>query len=85
MGLAPPLDRFSFLFGGEKGIRLEIVLSLDDEETRWRFCRLDHGGHRIANMVERAAAGEIEVLEARPVLAPPVRVSAGDVKWFPRA
>jgi len=40
--------------------------------------------HRIAAMVERTETGDLELLEARPIGAPPVRVSAGDMQWFPR-
>jgi 4'-phosphopantetheinyl transferase len=84
MGLALPLEGFSFLFGGEKRIRLEIDSSLGDEGARWRFCQLDRAGHRIAAMVERKAAWDLEVLEARPVTSPPVRVNLGAVTWHPR-
>jgi 4'-phosphopantetheinyl transferase len=83
LGLLIPLDKFSFVFGGAEGIRLELDPSLDDEAARWRFCQLDHAGHRIAAMVDRSAAGELELWEARPVLAAPVRVDAGEVRWFP--
>lgn len=83
MGLSLPLDKFSFLFDGEE-IRLEMDASLGDAPERWRFCLLDHAGHRIAAMVERAGAGELELLEARPIVAPPVRVSVGKTQWFPR-
>jgi 4'-phosphopantetheinyl transferase len=85
MGLALPLDKFSFLFGGAEGIRLEIDPSLNDDPGRWRFCLLDRAGHRIALMVERKAAGELDVWEARPVFAPPARLSASVAQWFPRA
>jgi 4'-phosphopantetheinyl transferase len=84
MGLSLPLDKFSFLFGGAEGVRLEIDASLCDAPERWRFCLLDHAGHRIAAMVERTETGDLELLEARPIGAPPVRVSAGDMQWFPR-
>jgi 4'-phosphopantetheinyl transferase len=84
MGLALPLDKFSFLFDAG-GIRLEIDPSLGDQPDRWRFCLLNHSGHRIAAMVERAASCEIELLEARPVLAPPVRLGGVGAQWFPRA
>lgn len=84
LGLLIPLDRFSFLFGGAEGIRLEIDPSLGDAPDRWRFCQLDYAGHRIAVMVDRAVASELEMWEARPVIAPPVRVSAGKTQWFPR-
>jgi 4'-phosphopantetheinyl transferase len=84
MGLALPLDKFSFLFGGAEGVRLEMDPSLEDEAVRWRFCLLDIAGHRIAAVVERTVAGEMDVWEARPVVAEPVRVSVDEVKWFPR-
>jgi hypothetical protein len=34
-------------------------------------------------MVECAGAGELELLEARPIVAPPIRVSKGNMQWFP--
>ena len=52
MGLALPLDGFSFLFRGAEGVRLEVDAALEDEAGRWRFCQLDHAGHRMAVMVE---------------------------------
>jgi 4'-phosphopantetheinyl transferase len=83
MGLSLALDKFSFLFGGAEGVRLEIDASLSDTAQRWRFCLFDHAGHRIAAMVECAGAGELELLEARPIVAPPIRVSKGNMQWFP--
>ena len=58
MGLALPLDKFSFLFEAE-GIWLEMDASLCDWPERWRFRHLDDAGHRIAVMVERAGADEL--------------------------
>jgi len=46
------LNKLSFLFGGPAGIRLELDSCLDDEAERWRFCLLDHAGHR-SHFVER--------------------------------
>jgi 4'-phosphopantetheinyl transferase len=83
LGLSLPLDKFSFLFDAE-GIRLEIDPSLDDEPGRWRFCQLDHAGHRIAAMVERKGATELEIREVRPIAAQPVQISLGKTTWFPR-
>ena len=83
LGLSIPLDEFSFEFGGAEGIRLEIDAGLGDDAARWRFCQLDYAGHRIAVMVDRLAAGELEVWEARPVLAEPVCVDVGEMRWFP--
>ncbi len=54
MGLNLPLGKFSFLFEGAEGIRLEIDPELEDEAERWRFFLLDHAGHRIAGVVESA-------------------------------
>jgi 4'-phosphopantetheinyl transferase len=84
MGLSLPLNKFSFLFGGAEGVRLEIDASWCDTPERWRFCLVDQVRHRIAAMVERTEIGGLELLEARPVGAPPVRVSAGITQWFPR-
>jgi hypothetical protein len=84
MGLSLPLGSFSFVFGGPEGIHLEVDPNVDDATERWRFCLLDHAGHRIAVIAERVAADDLEVWEARPVLAPPVRVSVGCNGWFPR-
>lgn len=84
MGLALPLDKFSFLFGGAERVRLEMDPSLGDEPGRWRFFLLGHAGHRIAGMVKREVAGALDVWETRPVLGEPVRVTSGRVEWFPR-
>ena len=83
MGLSLGLNRFSFLFGGSAGIRLEMDAELNDPPERWRFCLVDRGGHRVAAVVEATAAEWLEVLEARPVLAEPVRVTDCAVRWFP--
>ncbi len=87
MGLALPLHTFSFLFGGAEGIRLELNPAMNDEPGRWRFCLLEHAGHCIALMARRAeaAAPQLQMWEARPVWAPPVRLPAGGELWFPLA
>lgn len=84
MGLSLGLSRFSFLFEDGAGIRLEMDAELNDQPERWRFCLLDHCGHRVAAVVEAQAAGRIEVLQARPVLAAPVKLDDCVVRWFPR-
>ncbi len=84
VGLSLHLNKFSFLFGGVEGIRLEFDPCLFTEpELRWRFCLLEHAGHRIALMAERATVPELQVWEARPLLAPPTRLAAGEELWFP--
>ena len=74
MGLALPLDRFSFLFGGGASARLEIDPSLGDDPRRWQFGLLDHAGHRIAYMIEGRKAPELKLHEIRlPGAKAPVR------------
>ena len=83
-GLSLPLSKISFLFGGVEGIRLELDPCLGTEPgSRWQFCLLEHAGHRIALMAERAAVPELQVWEARPLLAPPTRLAAVGERWFP--
>jgi 4'-phosphopantetheinyl transferase len=84
MGLSLPLQKFSFLFGDAEGIRLELDPSLEDKAERWRFGLLEHAGHRIALMLERAAGSDVQVWESRPLLASPTLLPAGVAEWFPR-
>lgn len=84
MGLKLPLEKFSFVFGGVEGVRLEVDASLENVAERWSFCMLDYAGHRIAAMVQRAKVGELEVLEVRPPLSNPMQVAAVSAEWFPR-
>ncbi len=83
MGLSLPLKKFSFLFGGTEGIRLQLDPDLNDQPERWRFCLLDHAGHRIALMVERSVSPNLQIWEAHPFSAPPARLAAGGELWFP--
>jgi 4'-phosphopantetheinyl transferase len=83
MGLSLPLKKFSFQFGGAEGIRLELDPDLNDRPDRWRFCLLDHAGHRIALMVERAVAPELQVWDTRNFSASPARPAASVELWFP--
>jgi 4'-phosphopantetheinyl transferase len=84
MGLALPLDKFAFVFGGAEKVRLDVDESLNDRAERWQFCLFDHAGHRIAVLAERRAGKEIKVWEAHPIPEPAVRVSALTAEWFPR-
>jgi 4'-phosphopantetheinyl transferase len=84
LGLALPLNKFSYLFGGAEGIRLELDPSLGDEPGRWRFCLLDHAGHRIALMAEHATAPAVQMWETRLLPATPIRTPVGGEPWFPR-
>ena len=84
LGLSLPLNTFSFLFGGMQGIRLELDASLQNEPGQdWRFCLLDYAGHRIALMASRTTPPALQQWEARPVLAPPTRLTSGGERWFP--
>ncbi|MGD0741290.1 MAG: 4'-phosphopantetheinyl transferase superfamily protein [Terracidiphilus sp.] len=85
MGLSLPLQEISFLFDGPQAIRFEVAPGVDDDPGRWRFCRFDHAGHRIALAVEAAAAPEpeiaLEIFEVRPPLEPPSRLALGSPAW----
>jgi 4'-phosphopantetheinyl transferase len=84
VGFALPLGKFSFVFGGSEGVSLQLDPGIDDQAERWRYFLFDHAGHRIAAVVERSLPADLEVLEARSVLAPPVRLREPAVEWFPR-
>ncbi len=90
MGLSLPLDGISFLFDGPEAIRFEVAPGVDDDPGRWRFCRFDHAGHRIALAVEAGAsrslaitAANLEIFEARPPLGAQIRLTWGSPSWFP--
>ncbi len=82
MGLSLPLHGISFLFDGSGQVRFEVELEVDADPARWRFCRLDHAGHRIALAVDAAAAGNVEIFAARPPLGAPERLAWGSPAWF---
>jgi 4'-phosphopantetheinyl transferase len=102
MGLSLPLDRISFLFDGPntdgpdampfkpEAIHLKVDPGVDDAPWRWRFCRFDHAGHRIALAVEANSAPSpeiapeiaLEIYEVRPPLGVPARLAWGAPAWF---
>ena len=84
MGLALPLKKISFLYGGTEGIRLEVDLEVDDNPGRWRFCSFDLAGHRVAAVVEQKDAAELNLWEAHPLLSPPRNLGTCNAQWFPR-
>jgi 4'-phosphopantetheinyl transferase len=54
MGLAIPLDHFSYHLDEPSGIRISFAPELDDDPSRWQFSLQSLGGrHRIATAVER--------------------------------
>ena len=83
MGLALPLDKFSFVFDGPEKIRLHLDPSLGDEPERWRFCLLEQAAHCIALMVENRSVPELHLWEARLLASPPMELPAGEPTWFP--
>jgi 4'-phosphopantetheinyl transferase len=84
LGLSLPLKKFSFLFGGEAGIRLEVDPTwINDSGTNWKFSLLAREGHRIALMASRATAPKLQQWEARPVLAAPRLLTSGAERWLP--
>jgi 4'-phosphopantetheinyl transferase len=82
MGLALPLEKFSFLFDFAGQIRLELDPSLGDNSARWSFCLLDRAGHRIALMAEAATPPHLQTWQAQPLLSPPTRLPSAGERWF---
>lgn len=83
-GLNLPMNKITFAFGGEDGIRLKLDPGLCDESKfRWQFCLLDYDGHRIALMAERLAVPKLCQFVVKPVSAPPAQLPVGQIHWFP--
>jgi 4'-phosphopantetheinyl transferase len=85
LGLSLPLKYISFLFGGQAGVSLRLDPPIGDDPSRWQFGLLDYAGHRVALMVEQTSSWKLRVLEARPVLNPPIIIHPGVLGWFPWA
>ncbi len=83
-GMSSSMKGVSFLFGGTEGIRLNLDPSLGDEAQRWRFCLLEHAGHRIALMVERVADFKLQRFEMCSLKAPAKRLPGGAEQWYPK-
>lgn len=84
MGLSLELSKFSYAFGSADGIRLEVDACLCDEPGRtWRYCLLDHAGHRIALMADRQEVPELELWELRPLTASAQWLAETRNTWFP--
>lgn len=81
-GFSLPLKKFSFLFGGAEGIRLVLDPSWCDDARSFRFCLLNHYGHRIAVATEGTAHPDLQMWQARPLLGSPVRMVSGREQWF---
>jgi len=83
MGLALPLNQFSFLFERDDQIRMAMDPALGDAPDRWTFCLIKHADHCIALMVESRTIPPLTLWEARPLLARPARLVGGEEHWFP--
>jgi 4'-phosphopantetheinyl transferase len=83
MGLALPLNKFSFLFEGANNIRMEMDPVLNDSPERWRFCLLDYRDHCIAMMVQSSAAPRLRTWEMRLPDALPRQIAIAQETWFP--
>lgn len=82
MGLSVPLHKVSFLFSGDK-ICLQVDRTMDDLFKRsWRFCQLEHSGHRIAVVVETADMLNLHLWNLRSWSDPPVPLSNPGQEWF---
>jgi 4'-phosphopantetheinyl transferase len=84
IGLSLPLGKISFLFDRAGSICLEIDPNVDANPGRWRFCSLDLGSHRVGAVVEQETVEEMNMWEARPLLAPPIYLGSFNGHWFPR-
>lgn len=85
LGVAIPLHKITFLFGGEAGIKMMLGPTLGDLAGRWQFGLVDYAEHRIALVVERKESCRLEILEARPLIGRPAEVRVGVLGWFPWA
>jgi 4'-phosphopantetheinyl transferase len=87
LGLALPLSKISFLFGGDEGLRLKADPVVEPDCARWRFCQLDREGHRISLAVETTGRTPpaLEIFPAQPPFTEPVLPVPGNASWFPRS
>jgi 4'-phosphopantetheinyl transferase len=83
IGLALPLNKFSFLFESANNIHMEIDPDLNDSPEHWRFCLPQHRDHCIAMMVQSSAAPELSSWEMRLPVALPRQIAFGQETWFP--
>jgi 4'-phosphopantetheinyl transferase len=85
MGLALPLNEFSFVFKEGGLIHMEIDPSLGDEPERWRFCLFEHAGHCIALMVENRDQKELKVSEIRLPFPTARQLNFDPQRWHPKS
>lgn len=83
MGFKLPLREFSFVFDESNNIRLQLEPSLHDDETRWRFCIVEHADHCIALMVETQITPHLHFWDARPACGSPRPINSVSGAWQP--
>jgi 4'-phosphopantetheinyl transferase len=85
MGMSLPLQNVSFHFDQWDGICLELDSRLvEDFRGPWRFCLLDHAGHRIAIVAETSATPLLEVRAMGPQMETASVVAWEQPVWHPR-
>ena len=82
-GMSVPPQKISFVFGKSECPKLQLDPCLGDKAERWQFCSLNYAEHCITLTTERSRSRQMEIWEARPVTAPPRRLSGDEVRWFP--
>lgn len=85
MGFSISLRQFSFVFGGEHRIHLELDPEMDDVADRWRFCLLEQTKHQVAVVAECTTTPGLELWEVRPAHGTPQRLGMRTAEWFPAA
>ena len=83
-GMSAPLQGFSFVFGKNECPSLRLDPCLGDKAERWQFCTLNYAGHRVTLATEYNRDREIEIWEAQPVTAPPIKLNGLELRWFPQ-
>ncbi len=84
LGLSLPLRDISFLWSFTKGMRLEVNGPVHEQDERWRFCIIDHAGHRIALVAELSVEPRLEFWELAAFGQAPTRLELDPPPvWFP--
>lgn len=68
MGLSLPLDKFSFLFPHERGVRIAIDAELGDDENRWSFWQYRPTTEYLLALCAEKRAGTATVVTMRKVI-----------------
>lgn len=87
MGLAIPLDKFSFAFDPLRNIRMEIDPALADSPDHWQFCQFELKQHCIAIMLEIVnesnLAPELQIWGSHLASLTSTQSKLIQPKWFP--